>query len=105
MAVKFDRSAKSMVAQRLSAAGATVDVWEPDPEDVWGPQVPFQLDFAGTKVEVVAQPGDPMLLLVTAWSGEGDLTLKRTVVARVQAGATTGPKVLGISRLSDEKPR
>jgi acetylornithine deacetylase len=38
---------QGLLAQRLSAAGATVEVWEPEPEDVRGPQVPFQLDFAG----------------------------------------------------------
>ena len=35
------------LAARLSAAGATVEVWEPTPEDVRGHQVPFELDFAG----------------------------------------------------------
>ena len=38
---------QDLLAERLSAAGASVDVWEPKPEDVQGPQVPFRLDFDG----------------------------------------------------------
>jgi acetylornithine deacetylase len=38
---------QALLAERLSAAGATVEVWEPRPEDVRGRQVPFDLDFAG----------------------------------------------------------
>ena len=35
------------LADRLRAAGAEVEVWEPRPEDVVGRQVPFHLDFDG----------------------------------------------------------
>jgi acetylornithine deacetylase len=35
------------LAERLAAAGAAVEVWEPRPEDVHGRQVPFALDFDG----------------------------------------------------------
>jgi acetylornithine deacetylase len=38
---------QSLLAERLSAAGAAVEVWEPTPEDVRGAQIPFHLDFAG----------------------------------------------------------
>ena len=35
------------LGERLTAAGATVDIWEPRPDDVRGRQVPFELDFDG----------------------------------------------------------
>jgi acetylornithine deacetylase len=35
------------LADRLLAAGAEVDVWEPRAEDVRGRQIPFELDFEG----------------------------------------------------------
>jgi acetylornithine deacetylase len=38
---------QALLADRLSAAGASVDVWEPKPEDVRGAQVPFHLGFEG----------------------------------------------------------
>ena len=38
---------QALLAERLTAAGAEVDVWEPRPEDVLGRQVPFALDFDG----------------------------------------------------------
>jgi acetylornithine deacetylase len=38
---------QALLADRLSGAGASVEVWEPAPEDVLGPQVPFHLDFDG----------------------------------------------------------
>src|SRR6476469_9301953 len=38
---------QGLLAGRLRAAGAAVEVWEPKPEDVLGAQVPFHLDFAG----------------------------------------------------------
>ena len=38
---------QALLAERLTAAGADVDVWEPRPEDVRGRQVPFELDFDG----------------------------------------------------------
>ena len=38
---------QALLADRLSGAGASVEIWEPKPEDVLGPQVPFHLDFDG----------------------------------------------------------
>jgi acetylornithine deacetylase len=38
---------QGLLAERLRAAGAGVEVWEPQPEDVLGAQVPFHLDFEG----------------------------------------------------------
>jgi acetylornithine deacetylase len=38
---------QALLGERLSAAGAAVDIWEPRPEDVRGRQVPFELDFDG----------------------------------------------------------
>jgi acetylornithine deacetylase len=49
------------LAERLSAAGAAVEVWEPRPEDVRGRQVPFDLDFDGR----------PQLLARFAGGGDG----------------------------------
>ena len=52
---------QAFLAERLSAAGAAVEVWEPRPEDVLGRQVPFHLDFDGR----------PQLLARFAGSGGG----------------------------------
>ena len=38
---------QAYLGERLAAAGAAVDIWEPRPEDVRGRQVPFDLDFDG----------------------------------------------------------
>ena len=38
---------QGLLAERLRPPGADVEVWEPKPEDVRGPQVPFHLDFDG----------------------------------------------------------
>ena len=38
---------QAYLGERLTAAGAAVDIWEPRPEDVRGRQVPFELDFDG----------------------------------------------------------
>ena len=38
---------QAYLGERLTAAGAAVDSWEPRPEDVRGRQVPFELDFVG----------------------------------------------------------
>jgi acetylornithine deacetylase len=49
------------LAGRLTAAGAAVEMWEPQPGDVLGRQVPFHLDFDGR----------PQLLARFAGSGGG----------------------------------
>ena len=48
---------QAYLAERLAAAGASVDVWEPRPEDVRGRQVPFELDFAGRPQLLARFPG------------------------------------------------
>jgi acetylornithine deacetylase len=49
------------LADRLAHAGAVVEVWEPQPDDVRGRQVPFELDFAGR----------PQLVARFAGAGDG----------------------------------
>ena len=52
---------QALLAERLTTAGAAVEMWEPRPEDVRGRQVPFDLDFDGR----------PQLLARFAGSGGG----------------------------------
>jgi acetylornithine deacetylase len=69
--IRFDTTARSAgdpardeaalqahLAERLTAAGADVEVWEPRPEDVLGRQVPFHLDFDGRPQLLACFPGD-----------------------------------------------
>jgi acetylornithine deacetylase len=46
------------LAERLTAAGAEVQVWEPRPEDVRGRQIPFELDFDGRPQLLARFAGD-----------------------------------------------
>jgi acetylornithine deacetylase len=45
------------LAGRLRAAGAEVEVWEPQPGDVRGRQIPFELDFDGRPQLLARFPG------------------------------------------------
>ncbi len=45
------------LAGRLRAAGAEVELWEPQPEDVRGRQIPFELDFHGRPQLLARFPG------------------------------------------------
>jgi acetylornithine deacetylase len=58
-----ERPLQEMLAERLSTAGAEVELWEPEPGelDQWTRQVPAGLGFAGRPQLIARFPGDPEL--------------------------------------------
>lgn len=57
-AARDEARLQTMLADRLSAAGAEIDLWEPAPEDVAGtPMVPAALSFAGRPQLAARFPG------------------------------------------------
>ncbi len=60
---RAERQVQELLAERLQAAGAEVELWEPEPGslDEWQRQVPAGLGFAGRPQMIARFPGDPEL--------------------------------------------
>ena len=65
----------------------------------------FDTKIAGVDLKVTSRASDGVTIMVIASSGSGDLLLQRKLVAKVDSGAAGGPRLLRVTRVSEDERR